>query len=90
MLSSIGRPAGLLRHGSGREAYHLVVVKVTDADVQAFAKELGAAPPTVKAGPRRYLALPLEKDAAPGAVDPRYYSADDGRWTSTIAIQQGE
>ena len=90
MLSSVGRPASLLRHGAGREAYHLVVLKVSDADVQAFAKELGAVPPTVRAGPRRYLALPLEKGAAPGSVDAKYYSAEDGRWTATVAIQQVE
>jgi hypothetical protein len=90
MLASVGRSPSLLRHGTGREAWHLVLLKVTDADVQAYAKVLGASPPTVKAGPFRYLALPLEKDAAPGQVDAKYYSASEGRWTGTIAIQRFE
>ncbi len=79
----------MLRHGTGRDVWHVVLLKVTDADVQAYAKVLGAVPPTVKAGPFRYLALPLEKDAAPGKVDEVYYSAE-GRWTATIAISRFE
>ena len=89
MLSSIGRKPSMLRHGTGREAWYLVVLKVTDADMQAYTKVLGAAPPTVKVGPFRYLALPLEKDAVPGKVDEKYCSAE-GRWTSTIAVSRFE
>ncbi|MBM4157014.1 MAG: hypothetical protein FJ221_18615 [Lentisphaerae bacterium] len=90
MLSSIGRKPSLLRYGTGREVWYLVLLKATDAELQAYAKVLGAAPPTVKAGPFRYLALSVEKDAAPGQVDAKYYDAAASRWTGTVAIQRYE
>ena len=67
----------------------LGVVRLKDADIVAI-RAPGAAPPTVKAGPFRYLALSVEKDAAPGQVDAKYYDAAASRWTGTVAIQRYE
>lgn len=85
MLLATGVQPYLLRHGSERDAYHLVLLRLNEADGKALDDALGAPATRVKVGPVQFVALPLEPGAKIGAVDAKYYNAEKQSWTASLA-----
>jgi hypothetical protein len=88
MLNAAGFQPFILRHGTRRDEYHLIVLRLDDDAIQALAKELGRPLETVRVGTVSAIALPLEPEAGIGTVAPAYYDAENGRWTASIAFRR--
>ncbi len=88
MLLATGAQPYLLRHGGERDVYHLVLLRLNEADGKALDEALGAPAVRVKAGPLQMVALPLEAGAKIGAVDAKYYNAEKQSWTASIAVSR--
>ncbi len=76
----------MLRHGSERDVYHLILLRLNEADSKALDEALGEPAPKVKVGPMEMVALPLETGAKIGAVDTKYYAPGERRWTASMAV----
>ena len=88
MLNASGFQPFILRHGTRREEYHLILLRLDEAEIQALAEELGHPLETVRIGTISAIALPLETSARIGTVAPTYYDAENGRWTASIAFRR--
>ena len=88
MLNASGFQSYMLRHGTGRDVHHLIVLRLDETRTQALGEALGRPLETVRIGAVSAIALPLEPDAGIGTVDPAYYDAENGRWTGSIAFRR--
>lgn len=88
MLNASGFQPFILRHGTRREEYHLIVLRLDESEIKALAEELGHTLETVQIGAVSAITLPLEPDAEIGTVEPAYYDAETGRWTASIAFRR--
>lgn len=88
MLQTAGFQPYMLRHGSERNIYYLVLLRLNEADSKALDDALGAPAPKVKVGPMNMVALPLEPGAKIGAVDAKYYNAEQHSWTASMAVSR--
>ena len=84
MLDAIGEKPFLLRHGTARDTYCLILLKYDAALDADLAKATGAKPQPVKVGAGTFLACPLEAKAEVGGVDAKYYEVAAERWTAGI------
>ena len=78
----------MLRHGSGRELYFLVLLRLNDAERQALGEAAGAPVNPIKVGGMQLVALPLEPNAAIGAVAAVYHNAETQQWTGSITVSR--
>ncbi len=76
----------MVRHGSGRNQYFLVVVRLDEADTKALGDAVGKPLSPIAVGAVNVIPLPLEANAAIGTIGETYYNAEQGRWTSSVAI----
>jgi hypothetical protein len=88
LLQAAGQNPYMLRHGTGRAGYHLILLKLKQEAREALAQASGAPIPGVRVGGMTFVALPLEKDARAGQVPAQRYNAETGTWTATIAISR--
>jgi len=87
LLLALDEKPYMLRHGTGRSAYHLVMVELSEDE----AGELGARPgkpKPVRFGKRRMLPLQIEKGLEIGEIQGKLYDPDPGRWTGSIALMR--
>ena len=78
----------MLRHGTGRNEYHLIVLRLDEATIEELSQELGQSLEPVRIGAITGIALPLEPNAEIGSVAPAYYDAEAERWTASIAFRR--
>ena len=86
LISGIGDKSYMLQYGTGRGAYHLVLVHVSDAEIEQVAGLIGKDPVVIKMGRRSMLPLQLEEGMRPGEIEGRLYDASAKRWTGTISV----
>lgn len=78
----------ILRHGTGRDEYYLIMLRLDEAATNELAEALGRSLTPVRVGAVSAIALPLEANAEIGTVASTYYDAENGRWTSSIAFRR--
>jgi hypothetical protein len=88
MLNAAGFQSFMVRHGTGRNVYHLIVLRLDEEASQVLARALDRSLAPVRIGPATVVTLPLEPDAEIGTVGASYYDADTGRWTASIAFRR--
>ncbi len=88
LLNASGFQAFILQHGTGREVYHLILLRLDEAGVTALGEAVGRPLTPVRVGPVSAIALPLEPGAEIGAVAADYYNPENGRWTASIAFRR--
>lgn len=78
----------MLRHGSERDIYYLVLLRLNDADHKALETTVGAPVNRIKVGGIQMVPLPLETNAVIGVVDAKYYNAEKQQWTGSITVSR--
>ncbi len=79
----------MIRHGTGRDLYHLVALSLDEEEIGELSKvlELSLEPIRI-AGIKKVVPLPLEADAEIGTVAGNYYNAEEKSWTASIAFSR--
>ena len=88
LLIAIEQKPYLIKHGTGTEAYFMIALPVTDAEVKTWTEALKAAPTVISMGPLKLVTLQLEQGSAVGTVDKKYYDPADGGWTDTVSVMR--
>ncbi len=86
MLLAIDEKPYMLRHGTGRSTRHLILLRLSDGDVDTWTKALGYEPAVVYMGKFKFMAFPLGTGAKIGTIDKKLYDPEKKRWTATIAV----
>ena len=86
LLGAAGFQPYMLRHGTGRDTYYLILLRLKDDEGKALDDALGEPAPRVKVGPMQMVALPVEAKAKIGAVEAKYYNAEQQSWTASMAV----
>jgi len=81
-----GETPYLLKHGTGRDTYFLILVPVTDDEAKQWAGVLPAAPTVIKMGTRKLMPLQLEEGVAAGCIQSQLYDASAGGWSATVSV----
>ena len=88
MLNASGFQPFILRHGTGRNEYHLIILRMDETALEGLSQELDRPLETIRIGTVTGLALPLEPNANIGTIAPEYYDRETGRWTASIAFRR--
>ncbi len=88
LLKAAGFDAYMVRHGSGRNQRHLVVLRLDETETRALSEAVGTTLSPIVVGPAKVIPLPLDANAALGQVGDSMYNAEQGRWTSSVAISR--
>ncbi len=86
LLKAAGFEPYMVRHGSGRNQHHLVVLRLDEAETRALSEAVGTTLSPIAVGAVQVIPLPLEANSALGKVGDALYNAKQGRWTSSVAI----
>ncbi|MFZ2653938.1 MAG: hypothetical protein WAX69_03415 [Victivallales bacterium] len=87
MLVFAGEKPYMLSHGTGKESYFMIMLKLSDKEIEEFSSVSGGNPNVIKIGGTAFVPLQLEKDLKPGSVTSRFYNAESGSWTGTVALR---
>lgn len=87
MLIAAGEKPYILSHGTGKEAYFIIMLKMSDKEIEELASASGVKPNVIKMGGIPFVPLQLEKDSKPGSLTSRFYNAETGAWTATVALR---
>ena len=88
MLIAVEQKPYILRHGTGRSEYFLIVLRLDEAATKELAEALGQPLTPIRIGAVSGIVFPLEPDTEIGTVPSKYYNAETGRWTSSIALRR--
>ncbi len=77
----------MLSHGTGKDAYYLIMLKLSDKEIEEFASFSGNKPVVVKMGGICFVPLQLEKGSKPGSIPASLYKVESGTWTGTTALR---
>ncbi len=88
LLKQAGFEPYMVQYGSGRDSYHLVVLRETDIDVDALEETLENPIDRIRIGPAACLAFPIDPGYGIGDVPERYYQAETHRWTGSISFRK--
>ena len=88
LLKTAGFDPYMLQYGSGRDCYHLVVLREADFDAAALDKALDAPIARTRIGPVVCIAFPVDPGSGIGEVPERYYQAETHRWTGSISFRK--
>ena len=88
LLVTSGEKVYMLKHGSGKEIYYMVMVPVSDEEAAEWAKTLKAKPEVINMGKLKLVPLQLEAKAEIGSIDKKLYDPDTGGWTSTAGLMR--
>ena len=78
----------MLKHGTDKDAYFMIMVSVSDEEAAAWTKTLKDKPQVISMGKRKLLPLPLEAKAGIGTIDSKLYDPKTGGWTSTAGLMR--
>ncbi len=78
----------MLKHGSDKELYFLVMISVSDEEAAEWSKTLKAKPTVISMGKLKLTPLQLEAKAEIGSVDSKLYDPETGSWTSTAGLMR--
>ena len=88
LLVAAGEKVYMLKHGSDKDTYFMVMVPVPEAEAVEWAKSLKSKPIIINMGKLKLAPLPLEEKAVMGSVGKTLYDPDTGGWTSTVALMR--
>jgi len=88
LLVVAGDKPYILRHGTGRQCSHVILVTLSDEEVAQVKTSTGHAPAVVRVGPRKMVPLQLEAGKPIGEIEKRLYDPEKGRWTGSIAVMR--
>jgi len=86
LLLAAGEKPYILRHGTGRKTYHLIMLRVVEDELEQVAALDGGRPTVVRMGPYRFIPLSLEAGGKIGGIVDRVYNTDESRWTGSVAL----
>ena len=88
LLAAAGEKPYMLKHGSGKELYYMVMVPVSDDEAAEWNKGLKSKVTLISLGKLKLAPLQLEEKAEIGSVEKQLYDPDASGWTSTIALMR--
>jgi len=88
LLVAAGDKPYILRHGTGRQCSHVILVTLSDEEVAEVKTSTGHAPAVVRVGPRKMVPMQLEAGKPVGEIEKRLYDPEKGRWTGSIAVMR--
>ncbi len=88
LLLACGEEPYMLRHGSGRSVYHLILLRTDKLGDAKLVQSGDASGTTVKVGPYEFIALPIGEGGTMGLPDSKYYNPKKKRWTAAIALSR--
>lgn len=78
----------MLKHGSDRDTYFMVMAPVSDDEVTEWSKALKSKPTVINLGRLKLVALQLEAKAEIGSIEKKIYDPGNNGWTSTVALMR--
>jgi hypothetical protein len=84
---AVGEKPYILSHGTGKDAYFMIMLRMSDKDIEEFASTSGAKLNIIKMGGLSFVPLQLEKGLKPGSMTSRFYNQETGSWTGTVALR---
>jgi hypothetical protein len=88
LLVAAGDKPFMLRHGSGRQCHHVILVTLSEEELTEAKASTGRQPAVVRVGPRKMVPLQLQSGKPIGDVETRLYDPEKGRWTGSIAVMR--
>ncbi|HIJ58078.1 MAG TPA: hypothetical protein HPP41_00215 [Deltaproteobacteria bacterium] len=88
LLIAVGEKPFLLRYGTGKESYYMVMLRLSPEDIERLAKQTGKKTTLVSFGKMKLLPLQLEKNLSPGEIEKKFYDPAEEHWTGTIELTQ--
>lgn len=87
-LAVTGEKAYMLKHGSDRATYFMIMIPVSDDEAAEWSKTLKIKPEVISMGKLKLVPLQLEAKAELGTIDKKLYDLDTGGWTSTVGLMR--
>jgi|GEM_PF-5360873 len=78
----------MLKHGSEKDTYFMVMIPASDDEVSEWTKTLKSKPAVINLGSHKLIPLQLEAKAEIGSVEKKLYNPDASGWTSTIGLMR--
>jgi hypothetical protein len=88
LLVAAGEKAYMLKHGSDKDTYFMIMVPVPETEAAEWAASLKRKPVVISMGKLKLIPLPLEGKAGIGSIEKTLYDPDAGGWTSTVALMR--
>jgi len=86
LLIAAGDAPYMLRQGTGRDLYHMIMLKVTDEEAAALGSVAGKPATVIRTGKSLFVPLELEEGSEIGQIAATRYDAANKRWIGTIAL----
>jgi hypothetical protein len=87
LLMAAGEKPYILSHGSDRETYYIIMMKMPDDEIKSLESASGIKPTVIKMAGNNFVPLQLEADMKPGSVSETLYNSETGAWTATTALR---
>ena len=78
----------MLTHGTEKNCVKIVMLKVTQDDLNSLKAKTGTEPMTIQMGSAKFMPLLPVSGMKPGQIDAKYYDPEKKSWTSTVAVMK--
>ena len=78
----------MLKHGSAKSAYYMVMIPVSDDEIAEWKKSLKNTPAVISMDNLKLVPLQLEAKTEIGSVDKKLYDSSANGWTSAVNLKQ--
>ncbi|MDD4868925.1 MAG: hypothetical protein PHR77_00085 [Kiritimatiellae bacterium] len=78
----------MLKHGSAKNAYYMVMIPASDDEIAEWKKSLKNVPAVISMDNLKLVPLQLEANAEIGSVDKKLYDPGANGWTSAVNLKQ--
>lgn len=87
LLIAAGEKPYMLSHGTDKETYYVILLKMNDKEIGEFESSSGTKPTAIKMAGFSFVPLQLESDLKAGEISSKLYNPENSQWTATTAIR---